>query len=74
MMGKPIDSASGIASSTVGTMPSEPGTVGTPTSIIVARAVALSPIERICAGVGPMNVMSDRAQISLNSAFSARNP
>ena len=43
-------------------------------SIIVARAVALSPIDRIWCGVGPMKVTSKRVQISLNSAFSARKP
>ena len=37
-------------------------------------AVALSPIIRICCGVGPMKVSSLRSQISENSAFSARNP
>ena len=42
--------------------------------IMVFRAVALSPIARICSGVGPMKTMSDAVQISLNSAFSARNP
>ena len=53
---------------------SDPGTVGTPTSIMVRRAVALSPIARIWSGVGPMKVIPARSQISLNSAFSARNP
>ncbi len=74
MIGKPISSATRRASSMSSTIPSEPGTVGTPTSIIVRRAVALSPMARICSGVGPMNVIPERAQISLNSAFSARKP
>jgi len=74
MIGKPISRAAAIASAGSVTTPSVPGTVGTPTRIIVSRAVALSPIERICSGVGPMKVIPDRVQISLNSAFSARNP
>ena len=35
---------------------------------------ALSPIKRICSAVGPMNAMFDAAQMSANSAFSARKP
>ena len=41
---------------------------------MVRRAAALSPICRICAGVGPMKVSSLFSQISENSAFSARKP
>ncbi len=48
--------------------------IGTPTSCIARRAEALSPMTRICSAVGPMNVMLDAAQVSANSAFSARNP
>ena len=55
-------------------MASVPGTMGTPTSRMVRRAVALSPICRICCGVGPMKVISLASQISENSAFSARKP
>ena len=47
MIGKPIPCASSAASAGSVTTPSEPGTVGTPTSIMVRRAVALSPIARI---------------------------
>ena len=74
MMGKPISRATVVASSASVRIPSEPGTVGTPTSIMVRRAVALSPMARIWSGVGPMNTRSEREQISLNSAFSARKP
>ncbi len=74
MIGNPISSATGSASSRVFTTSSDPGTVGTPTSIIVRRAVALSPMDRIWSGVGPMKAISERAQISLKSAFSARKP
>jgi hypothetical protein len=51
-----------------------PGTVGTPASFASRRAVALSPICRICSAVGPMKVMLDAAHVCANSAFSARNP
>ena len=72
--GKPIFTANSSASSTSSTGPGVPGTTGTPVSAMVRRAVALSPISRICSGVGPMKVIFDAAQISANSAFSARNP
>ena len=55
-------------------VPVVPGTMGTPTSFMVRRAAALSPIRRICCGVGPMKFKFDATQISANSAFSARNP
>ena len=74
MMGKPISFATSMASSASWMTPSEPGTVGTPASIMDRRAVALSPMARICSGVGPMKVRSERVQISLNSAFSERKP
>ena len=47
MTGKPISAATFSPSSRSDMTPSEPGTVGTPSSIIVQRAVALSPMERI---------------------------
>ncbi len=71
--GKPISRAASSASSGSERM-SVPGTMGTPTSFMVRRAAALSPISRICCGVGPMKVISLRSQISENSAFSARKP
>ena len=37
------------------TPPSDPGTHGTPSSLIVSLAVILSPIMRICSAVGPIN-------------------
>ena len=67
-------SASASASRRSPTSPPDPGTVGTPASRIVFRAVALSPIARMWCAAGPMNVMCDLAQISANSAFSARKP
>lgn len=72
--GKPIPRANASASSTSSTGPGVPGTIGTPTAAIAARAEALSPITRICSGVGPMKAMFDAAHVSANSAFSARNP
>ena len=55
MSGKPTSLATSIAISSLSMSPLEPGTVGTPAFFIVSRAVALSPITRICAGLGPMN-------------------
>ncbi len=72
--GNPISRATARASSNSSISPSEPGTVGTPTSIMVRRAVALSPMARIWSAVGPTKTIPDRWQISLNSGFSARNP
>ena len=72
--GNPIALANPSASSTSSTGPGVPGTTGTPTAIIAWRAAALSPITRICCAVGPMNAMLEAAQVSANSAFSARKP
>ena len=72
--GKPICSAKTCASSESSTGPGDPGTIGTLQACIVLRAAALSPMVRICSGVGPMKVMFDAAQVSANSAFSARKP
>src|SRR6185436_18480996 len=74
MTGKPMSRANFSASSGSSTPPGVPGMIGTPTSCIVFRAAALSPMVRICDGVGPMNAMFDAMQVSANSAFSARNP
>ena len=74
MTGNPISRARASASSSSSTMPSEPGTTGTPAARIVSRATALSPMARIWSGVGPTKTRSERWQISANSAFSARNP
>ncbi len=43
-------------------------------SVIALRAAALSPMTRICSGVGPMKAMLEARQVSANSAFSARKP
>ena len=55
-------------------VPIIPGTMGTPTAVIALRAAALSPMTRIWSAVGPMKAMLLAAQISANSAFSARKP
>lgn len=64
----------GTASSTVSTGPSLPGTVGTPSSFIVALAAALLPRESMHSGDGPMKMMSLSAQARAKSAFSERKP
>ena len=55
-------------------MPSLPGVMGTPALRAVARAVFLSPIARMAAAGGPMNLMLQLAQTSAKCAFSARKP
>jgi hypothetical protein len=55
-------------------MMSLPGVVGTPASRMMRLAVALSPIEAMTVGEGPMNVSPWSRAISANRAFSARNP
>ena len=52
------------ASSSVSITPPEPGVMGTPALRMVSRAQALSPIARICSGVGPIKVMLQLLQIS----------
>ena len=46
-----------LASSRSFSKPTEPGTHGTPAAIIVALAVALSPIAAICSGKAPINLI-----------------
>ena len=72
--GNPISRAKISASSESSTGPGVPGMIGTPTSVIAFRAAALSPMTRICSGVGPMNAMFEAWHVSANSAFSARKP
>jgi len=74
MTGNPSSPATCCPSSSDSTGPGEPGTVGTPWFLASVRAAALSPIWRICSGVGPMNAMLDALTFSANSGFSARNP
>ena len=63
-----------MASSTLGTIPSEPFVIGTLCLIAVSLAVALSPIIFISSGLGPINTILFCEQIFANDAFSARNP
>ena len=55
-------------------IPALPGIQGTPASIIVAFAVALSPILLIISGDAPMNFIPCSSQIFENFAFSDKNP
>ncbi len=74
MTGNPISSQTFLASSKLSTTPSLPGTTGTLFLIMVSLATALSPMELIDSGDGPMNLISCSRQILENSAFSERNP
>ncbi len=56
--GKPISRAIFIASSSSVTAPGEPGTQGMPSARTVRLASILSPMMRICSGLGPMKPMS----------------
>ena len=67
-------SAAAMASSTVETPPSEPGTTGMPASFTVCLALILSPMTRMCSGLGPMKVMPWAPTISAKRAFSERKP
>ena len=74
MTGNPIRLATSTASSGSPTGPGEPGTTGILSSSASFRAAALSPMSRICSGLGPMNAMLELRQASANSADSARKP
>jgi hypothetical protein len=63
-----------MASSSVEMSPSLPGVIGTPAFFMVSRAMALSPMARICSGPGPMKVMLQLLQTSAKWAFSERKP
>ena len=56
------------------TVPTEPGTVGTPACFIALMADTLLPIKRIWSGWGPTKVMPASSIFSANSAFSAKKP
>src|SRR5204863_383876 len=72
--GNPMSRANFSASSGSSTPPGVPGMMGTPTSCIVLRAAALSPMTRICPAVGPIKLIFEATHVSANSAFSARKP
>ena len=69
-----MDLDASMAASTVSTSPSEPGTTGMPASLTVCLALILSPMTRICSGLGPMKVMPWASTISAKRAFSDRKP
>ena len=50
------------------------GTQGMPASSTVCLAVILSPMMRMCSGLGPMKVMPWASTISAKRAFSDRKP
>ena len=66
--------AAAMASSSVVTAPSEPGTTGMPAAFTACLAVILSPIMRMCSGLGPMKVKPWAFTISAKRAFSDRKP
>ena len=72
--GYPTSLANFSASSKDSIIPSEPGTQGTPASIIVDLAEALSPILSIISALAPMNLISCSSQIFEKFAFSDKNP
>ena len=72
--GKPIACAIDIASWSEEMAPSDPGTTGMPRRLAVRLASILSPIRRICSGLGPMKWTSCSARISAKRAFSDRKP
>ena len=72
--GKPISLAIFIASASLVTAPSEPGTTGMPSFLAVSFASILSPMMRMCSDVGPMKVISCSSRISAKRAFSDRKP
>ena len=63
-----------MTSSSEPTGPAEPGTSGMPSSCAVCLATILSPIMRMCSGVGPMKVKPCASTISAKRAFSDRKP
>ena len=74
MTGRPTSRATASAWAASVITPSEPGVTGTPAAIMVARAMALSPMSSIDSGPGPMKVMSLSAHRREKPAFSARKP
>ena len=57
-----------------GSVPSLPGTQGTPLLIMACLAATLSPMMRIDSGVGPMKTKPLRSTRSAKPAFSLRKP
>ncbi|KAG1291753.1 hypothetical protein G6F57_023778 [Rhizopus arrhizus] len=63
-----------ISCGSSGNAPSEPGTTGTPASIMARLALTLSPIRRMVSGRGPMKTKPLFSTRSAKSAFSDKNP
>ncbi len=62
------------ACSSLSSVPSDPGSTGTPAFFIARRARALSPIRRMTCGLGPMNLMWHASHTSARYALSDRKP
>src|SRR3981189_1742528 len=52
--------------------PADPGTVGMPSRVAASLASTLSPIMRICSGVGPMKAKPCSSTMAAKLAFSER--
>ena len=75
MTGKPTLSAVfRISAGSSDNAPSEPGTQGTPASIMACLAETLSPIRRMVSAFGPMKMKPDFSTCSAKLAFSAKKP
>src|SRR6266851_5446357 len=72
--GNPKSAASLEASSSEAMAASEPGTTASPSRWAVRLASILSPISRMCSGLGPMKCTLCSARISANRAFSDKKP
>ena len=73
--GYPIDSSmTWRASSTDSTGSVVPGTIGTPASRMISRALVLEPIASMASAGGPMKTMPASSQARAKAAFSARKP
>ncbi len=63
-----------MAASRSGAASVAPGTIGTPASAMISRALVFEPIASIASGGGPIKMIPASAQARANSAFSARKP
>jgi hypothetical protein len=51
-----------------------PGTIGTPASRMISRALVFEPMASIASGGGPMKTIPASSQARAKAAFSARKP
>ena len=71
--GQPMRPASATASSGVLSR-SQPGTMGTPASRAVRRALSLSPMRSMTSGSGPMKTRPHSLHSRAKCEFSEKNP